>query len=90
MSRTASKTISTNGAVSATEGTLYGAHLAAGSDAATLTLYDNTNQASGTVLLKLAAPTNGNDAFTLCVDFATGCYAAITGTGPSATILYGP
>ena len=70
-------------------GRVYGAVLAAGSDAATLILYDNT-AGSGTVILKLAAVANTSEAISIPggVTFSTGCYAAVTGTSPSVTIFY--
>ena len=63
------------------------ATLAAGSDAATLILYDNT-AGSGTAFLKLAAAANttAHANFSFPMGFTTGCYAALTGTGPNATV----
>jgi len=61
--------------------------LAAGADAATLILYDNT-AGSGTVIWKLAAAANTSETAMPDVPFATGCYAALTGTGPSASLSY--
>lgn len=87
-----SKSTATSAAVLTEAGTLYGAVLTGGSDAATLIVYDNTNAASGTVLLKLAAAAGVSVAFT--PDFAVagnvGLYAAVTGTAPLATVYYKP
>ena len=70
-------------------GQLVGVVLAAGSDAATCTLYDNT-AGSGTVICKLAANTATSEAFTPCVpvSFGKGLYAVMTGTGESVSVAY--
>lgn len=73
-------------------GALAGAILTAGSDAATLIIYDNTS-AAGTVVAKLAAPAaNTTAVFAPGVKLPvyTGLYAALTGTTPSATLLFTP
>jgi hypothetical protein len=61
--------------------------LAAAADAATLIVYDNTS-AAGTIICKLSAPLTGSASAVLDVTFGTGCYAAVTGTTPSATITF--
>lgn len=90
--RVAYENLSTSKAVRAAPATLCGAVLAGGSAASTLTIYDNTNAASGTVLLKLAAPIGGHAALQPGAELYArlGLYAAISGTGASATILYKP
>lgn len=84
-------TIAADGAIKATPGRLLFASLTAGSDAATLILYDAAS-ATGTVLLKLAAaagttavaqlPAGGTQAL-------VAIYGDISGTSPSATVVYG-
>lgn len=62
--------------------------LTSGSDAATLILYDNT-AGSGTIIVKLACTAaNTTASVTLNASFSTGCFAALTGTTPSATVTY--
>jgi hypothetical protein len=76
-----------SGAVKSGPGGVHTVVLTAGSDAATLILYDNT-AGSGTIICKLAAVT-GTTAFArLDVPFSVGCYAALTGTAPNATITF--
>lgn len=90
MNTAAFTNLAASAAVLSTGGVFYGAILTAGSDAATLTLYDNT-AGSGTVICKLSA-----SAANITVDWVpavripvkTGIYATITGTTPSATILW--
>jgi hypothetical protein len=76
-------------AVKSAPGTLFGLVLAAGSDAATLIVYDNT-AGSGTIIAKLSAIANGSAAISLPfgVSFGKGCYVALTGTSPSASVFY--
>ncbi len=70
-------------------GVLHEVHLAAGADAATATVYDNT-AASGTVIAKLAAVANSNDRYAPKggVSFGTGIHIAFTGTSPTADLAY--
>lgn len=71
-------------------GQLVAVHLTGGSDAATLVLYDNT-AGSGTVLATLkTSAANETDTWTPACpySFSVGIYADITGTGPSATVVY--
>lgn len=68
-------------------GGIHSVTLAAGSDAATLILYANT-AGSGTIIWKLAAATGTSESAVLDVPFGTGCYAALTGTAPSASVAY--
>lgn len=75
--------------VSAGRGRFWGAVLVGGSDAATLTVYDNTS-GSGTVLLALKAVA-GESAVCILPDGVwvdNGIYADLTGTSPAATIFY--
>lgn len=85
----ASTTLAASGLVRTGPGRLAAVLLAGGSDAASATIYDNT-AGSGTVLavLKAAAgvtvswaPPGGQAA-------SLGLYAALTGTTPSATVVY--
>jgi len=74
-------------------GSFHGAILTAGSDAATLILYDNASTSSGTVIAKLASPAaNTTIVWTPAeaMGVSNGIYAAVTGTSPSATICYKP
>ncbi|MBN1535198.1 MAG: hypothetical protein JW908_00595 [Anaerolineales bacterium] len=86
----ASKALSSSDAVKTGVGSVIAVVLAAGSDAATVTLYDNT-AGSGTVITKLTAVANTAETavFPEGIPFSTGCYAVITGTSPVATIEYG-
>jgi len=62
--------------------------LTSGSDAATLTLYDNASSAAGTALLKLAVPA-ANTSVTVNfkgVGFVNGVYASLTGTSAQAFV----
>lgn len=63
--------------------------LAGGSAASTLILYDNATEASGTILLKLAAATGTSAVFTPAapVTVANGIYADISGTAANATVI---
>ena len=78
-------------AVLSTSGVFYGAVLTAGGDAATLILYDNT-AGSGTIICKLAAGAGTTASFVpnVRVPVTKGIYAALTGTAPSATVIYAP
>jgi hypothetical protein len=70
-------------------GRLHEVHLAAGTDAATATIYDNT-AASGTIIARLAAVADGNDRFAPKdgVGFGVGITIAFTGTSPTADFAY--
>ena len=70
-------------------GMLHGAVLTAAADTATLIVYNNT-AGSGTVILKLSAVANTSAVVTFPapVVFSIGCYAAVTGTAPSATVAF--
>lgn len=82
-------TTAISAAIKSGPGMLHGAVLTAAGDTATLILYDNT-AGSGTILLKLSAVTNTSAVVTFPapVVFGTGCYAALTGTTPSATVAF--
>ena len=77
----------TSGVVRSGPGLLSGFSLTAGSDTATLILYDNT-AGSGTIIAKVSAVANTTVSVQLPIPaaFGTGVYAALTGTGPSATV----
>lgn len=83
------KNTGTSATVHTGPGKVHTVTLAAGSDAATLILYDNT-AASGTVIWKLAAAQNTSASAVLDVSFGKGCHAALTGTSPSASVSYTP
>jgi len=82
--------VTEDGAVKSGTGDLVGVLLTAGSAAATLILYDNASEASGTVLASLKAGANTIASWTpvLPYPFANGCYADIGGTGAEATVVY--
>ena len=86
----ASSTKTASGVVKASPGMLGGVVLAAGSDTATVIIYDNASAGSGTVLCKLTAVTNES----ACVVFpapvvaSKGLYAAVTGTAMSVSVYY--
>jgi len=87
----ASKCITASAAIKSGVGSLIAAVITAGVDAATVTLYDNT-EGSGTVLCKLAVAANTTAPPVIFPDgipFMTGCYAVITGTTPTVTVEYG-
>lgn len=70
-------------------GKLYYALLASGSDAATVTFYDNV-AASGEREAYIAAATGTSEALApvnKCIAFKTGLYAALTGTNARLTYL---
>ena len=83
------KNLTSSGAVKSAGGTLFGAVLAAGSDAATLTLYDNT-AGSGTIIAKLSAVAGSSEPLVIPqgVAFGVGCSAVLTGTSPNASVFY--
>lgn len=73
----------------ASAGTVYGAVVAAGSDTATLIIYDSTTE-SGERELVLKATAGTSAVFTPFrpIKCRTGIYASVAGTAPYATILY--
>ncbi len=80
--------LTASGTVKEGGGVLVGVVLTAGTDAATVTLYDNT-AASGTVLLKLAAPAGESViADSLAVRTARGIYAEVAGTSPAVAVQF--
>ncbi len=68
-------------------GLLHSVVLAAGSDTATLILYDNT-AASGSIICKLTAVVGESASAVLDVAYSTGIYMALTGTDPSGSVAY--
>ena len=76
-----------NALVKTGPGTLHSVTVAAAADAATVIVYDNTS-AAGTVICKLSAPLTGSAHAVLDANFAVGCYVAVTGTTPSATVTF--
>lgn len=88
-----STTVTSDGAVSATPATLCGCVLAAGAEAAaTLIIYDNTNAASGTRLLTLAAAQGSSAVLPAGLEIYghLGLYADIGGAGAVATVFSRP
>jgi len=80
--------VTSSGQVKTGSGVIYAAVLTASSDTATLILYDNT-AGSGTIIAKLSAVANTSATINLeGAAFNKGVYAALTGTSPSATIIY--
>lgn len=62
-----------------------------GTNAATVTIYDNPTAASGTILSKISVPgATLYDSFvpTISIDATTGIYASIAGTGASMIVHY--
>lgn len=86
----AHKRLNASGVVKASGGSLVAFQITGGDDAATVTLYDNASEASGTILGKLSVAANVSDDFCPCIPyvFAQGCYAAITGTTPEVTVVF--
>lgn len=84
-----STNITSSGKIKAEDGPggVHTVTLAAGADAATLILYNNT-AGSGTIICKLAAVTGTTAHARLDVPFTIGCYGTLTGTGPSATVSF--
>lgn len=68
---------------------IYAIVLAAGSDTATVTLY-NSEDDSGTEVCKLAAVANSTESVTFChpIFLSNGAYVAITGTDAEVSISY--
>ncbi len=79
-----------SGIVRGSPGMLCGAVLAAGSDVATLTVYDNGAAGSGTILLKLTAiaNTSASVVFPDPVSASKGLWAVLTGTAENATVYF--
>jgi hypothetical protein len=71
-------------------GVLYQAVLSGGSDAATLILYDNAAGSGSQICatIKAAAGTTVTVDFGDGVVFGVGLYAALTGTTPSASVVW--
>lgn len=78
---------SSSATVKSGPGLIHTMTLAAGSDAATAIVYDNT-AASGTVLWKLSSVANDSETARLDIPFSTGCHVALTGTDPQFSIAY--
>ena len=86
----ASSTVAASAVISATPGALLGVLLTAGADAASVSLFDNATAGTGAALGVVKAPINTTVSWLppggqAC---ANGIYATITGTTPSATIVY--
>jgi len=82
--------ITTTGAILARPGYFVSAVLAAGSDAATLILYDDPDSANGTQILKLSAVAGGHAEWSPGVKIAVynGIWGVLSGTGPQATVAF--
>jgi len=77
-------------AIKASAGMIHSITLAAGSDDATLTVYDNSSAAAGEVEWYLAAAKTTSESITFSrpLKCNTGIYVAVTGTAPRASIQY--
>lgn len=82
--------ITSDGVVKAAPGILVSVLLTAGADAATIILYDNASTASGTVLATVKAAANLTAQWTPTSGYAAanGIYADVTGTSPTAYVVY--
>ena len=82
--------ITADGAVLARNGQLVAVLLTAGSDAATIVLYDNPSAASGTVLATLKAAANTTAQWSPVAPYAAanGIFADVTGTSPTAYVVF--
>ncbi len=76
--------------VKAAAGQLVACVITAGSDTATLKLYDNATVASGTVLVTIKAVANTSFGWTPTASqvAASGIFADITGTNADATVIF--
>lgn len=83
------KQLAASGLVKTGPGELHALLLTSGSNAATVTLYDNT-AGSGTKLAVLKAATGLTNSFVPAVSlvFSTGLFATIAGTAPEVSIVY--
>lgn len=82
----APKSITATGIIVLGQGVLDAANLKAGSDAATLIIYDGVN-ANGTKMWELANVANTSVGSTqLCIPYTTGIYAVLTGTASTGLI----
>lgn len=81
--------VAADGIVKSGPGSLVGVVLTAAAADASLILYD-ASSATGTVLCTLAAVQKTSVSFTPVagIAFAIGCYADITGSGATATVVY--
>jgi len=88
LSATNYKHITATGLVLGSATEIYGITLAAGSDTATLTLYDWVNTTGGTILWKIKAGANTSQSieFPHPLSAKTAVYAVLEGTGPVASI----
>lgn len=86
----AHKNVTSDSAVKAAGGQLVAVALTGSGAAATLVLYDNPGAASGTVLLTIKAADGATEFFSPAIPyvFTAGCYADITGSGASATVVF--
>ena len=83
-------TLAASGIVKATGGAVVAILLTAGSDDASVILYDNPSAGSGIVLAKVKAPLNQSAGFCPAFPYAAskGIYATITGTDPSVMVVF--
>jgi len=84
-----SANLAASAAVKAGPGQLCGVVLTAGSDTATVIIYNNT-AGSGTILTRLSAVANTSAVATFPqpLVFSLGIYATIAGTAPNVTVAY--
>lgn len=88
----ASTEVTSDSVVTASGGYLISVLLTAGSDAATVVLYDNASAASGTILATLktsAANISAEWSPGQPIAVNNGIYADITGTNAAAYVVYG-
>lgn len=86
----ASVVLASSAQVKTGPGAVYGVVVTGGSDAASLILYDNTSGADPKIIgtIKAAATVSVAVSFPNGIVFGAGCYATITGTAPSITVVY--
>lgn len=87
------KNLTSSAAFSAAPGSLCSVVLTAGSDAATLLIYDNATTNAGTIVCKLACTAANTTAIyqpRTPLPVAKGLYGVLTGTGVSATAEFLP
>jgi len=83
------KALTASGSVKASSGALVAVNICGAADAATVTIYDNT-EGSGTVVAKLGVAANLSDSFCPAhpIVCAKGIYATITGTTPNVQVAF--
>lgn len=87
---TSSGLLSADAAVATKSAKIHSVILIGGSDAATVTVYDNPSAASGTVLVKLACAAGASEVYHAPVGIVVnnGIYVDVSGTGVGAVVHY--